>query len=43
MVGSLDVDSLYPSLDVKQCVNVVKKKLLDSDLVFENLVWKEIT
>ena len=42
VVGSLDVDSLYPSLDVDRCVEVVKRKLYESDLVFENLRWKEV-
>ena len=42
MVGSLDVDSLYPSLNVERCAEVVRKKLEGSDLRFENLRWKEI-
>ena len=42
IVGSTDVESLYPSLDVERCVDVVKRKLLESSLVFEHLQWKEI-
>ena len=42
IVGSLDVDSLYPSLDIDRCARVVSEKLFDSDLKFEKLVWKEI-
>ena len=42
VVGSLDVDSLYPSLDIDRCVSVVKKRLIDSGLQFKNLQWKEI-
>ena len=42
IVGSLDVDSLYPSLDIDRCARVVSEKLFRSDLKFEKLVWKEI-
>ena len=42
IVGSLDVDSLYPSLDIDRCARVVSEKLFHSDLKFEKLVWKEI-
>ena len=43
VVGSLDVESLYPSLDIPRCVEVIKRKLEESNLVFENLTWKEIS
>ena len=41
-VGSLDVESLYPSLDISKCARIVGMKLLNSELEFENLNWKEI-
>ena len=42
VVGSLDINSLYPSLDIEVCSIVISKELIDSDLVFENLSWHEI-
>ena len=42
VVGSLDVDSLYPSLDIPKCVDVVKRRLMQSNIQFEKLQWKEI-
>ena len=42
MVGSLDIDSLYPSLDITRCAKVVSKKLYKSDLKFPDLNWMEI-
>ena len=42
VLGSLDVDSLYPSLDVYVCSVVSAKELIESDLVFNNLNWREI-
>ena len=42
MVGSLDVEALYPSLDITRCAKVVGRKLYESDLKFTNLNWKEI-
>ena len=42
VLGSLDVDSLYPSLDIDRCVGVVKKRLMESELVFKNMQWKEV-
>ena len=42
IVGSLDVDALYPSLDIEKCAEVVCTRLFESDIVFEDLVWKEI-
>ena len=41
-VGSLDVESLYPSLNIEKCVGVIKEKLFGCDMDFENLRWKEI-
>jgi hypothetical protein len=42
VVGSLDVDSLYPSLDVERCARVVRQRLEQSNLTFERLQWKEV-
>ena len=42
VVGSLDVDALYPSLDIKRCAEVVSQQLFKSDLVLNGLKWKEI-
>ena len=42
VVGSLDIDSLYPSLDIERCADVVARKLESSDLKFEKLRWKEV-
>ena len=42
MVGSLDVESLYPSLDITRCAKVVSRKLYESDLRFSDLNWMEI-
>ena len=42
VVGSLDVDALYPSLDIERCARVVCDRLFESDLKFEKLDWKEI-
>ena len=38
IVGSLDVNSLYPSLDIDRCARVVSEKLFHSDLKFGKLV-----
>ena len=42
VIGSLDVDALYPFLDIDRCARVVAGKLFDSDLRFEKLNWREI-
>ena len=42
VVGSLDVDALYPSLDIERCAEVVSRKLFESDITFKGLSWKEI-
>ena len=39
---SLDVESLYPSLDIDVCSFVIAQEMNNSDLVFENLAWREI-
>ena len=42
VVMSLDVESLYPSLDIDVCSFVVAQEMNNSDLVLENLAWREI-
>ena len=42
VVGSLDVDALYPSLDIERCAEVVCRKLYESDIVLKDLVQREI-
>ena len=42
VVGSLDVVSLYPSLNIPRCARVVRDALFESNLEFRNLQWKEI-
>ena len=41
-IGSLDVKSLYPSLDIPTCARVVGERLYKSKLEFVGLDWKEI-
>ena len=42
VVGSLDVVSLYPSLDIEVCSIMVARALMDSDLVFKGVNWMEV-
>ena len=42
VIGSLDVDALYPSLDIKKCARVFRDKLFHSTLSFPGLSWKDI-
>ena len=42
IVASLDIDALYPSLDIKECTKSILRKLFESDIVFENLQWIDI-
>lgn len=42
IIGSLDVVSLYPSLDIDVCTVVVALALIESDIQFEKLRWSEI-
>ena len=43
VVGSLDVEALYPSLDVTLCAKVVGNMLYESNIQIDNLTVKEIT
>ena len=42
VVGSLDVVSLYPSLNVERCVREVRVRMDSSDMVVSGLQWKDI-
>ena len=42
IVASLDVDALYPSLDIEKCTKSIVRKMNESEIVFEGLQWKEI-
>ena len=42
IIGSLDVDALYPSLNIDRCARVFRNKLFESKLKFPGLSWKSI-
>ena len=42
VVCSLDVDALYPSLDIQECCRVIEEKLCNSNFIIEGLQWTEI-
>ena len=42
IVGSLDIEALYPSLDIDVCAGITSRVLCDSYLQFQNLQWREI-
>ena len=42
IVGSLDIEALYPSLDVAICAEIAGNELYASAIQFNNLQWKEI-
>ena len=42
VVGSLDIEALYPSLDIEKCASVVGEKLYRSVILFKDLQWEEI-
>ena len=37
IVGSLDIEALYPSLNIEVCARITSEALLSSTLVFGNL------
>ena len=41
IIGSLDVNALYPSLDIKTCAKVFRDKLFESKMSFPGLSWKD--
>ena len=42
IVSSLDVNALYPSLDITECTRVIEEKLLQANFTIKNLRWTEI-
>ena len=38
VVGSLDIKSLYPSLDIEHSVGVIKQQMIESEVVFDTNV-----
>ena len=42
IICSLDVEALYPSLDMKECARVIEEQLNQSDFKIEGLKWTEI-
>ena len=42
IIGSLDIDALYPSLNIDVCARVFRDKLFHSTLVFPGLSWKDV-
>ena len=43
IVCSLDVEALYPSLDIKECARVIEERMLQSNFEVEGLRWTEIS
>ena len=41
-IGSLDIEALYPSLDIPKCAEVVSQELYKSDIEIKNINWKEV-
>ena len=42
IVCRLDVDALYPSLDIEECTRVIEERLLKADFEIKGLQWTEI-
>ena len=42
VVCSLDVEALYPSLDIAECTRVIEEKLLEAEFEIKGLQWPEI-
>ena len=43
IVCSLDVDALYPSLEIDECAKVIEQQLLGAEFEVKGLKWTEIT
>ena len=41
-IVSLDIDALYPSLNIDRCTDETVRRLKESEIEFNNLDWKEI-
>ena len=42
IIGSLDIEALYPSLDIDVCAAITNMILFNSGIQFKDLQWKEI-
>ena len=42
VAGSLDIEALFPNLDIDVCAGITNMVLYNSNIVFRNLKWKEI-
>ena len=42
MIGNLDVEALFPLLDIEKCASVVGDKLYESRITFGNLQCEKI-
>ena len=42
IVCSLDVEALYPSLDIEECARVIEEQLFQADFEVDGLRWTEI-
>ena len=42
IIGSLDIEALYPSLDIDVCAGIANMVLYNSGIKFNDLKWKEI-
>ena len=40
-IGSLDIEALYPSLDIPKCAEIVTQMLYESEIQIKNIKWKE--
>ena len=41
-VGSLDIEALYPSLDIPKCADVITKMMYESEIQILNIKWKDV-
>ena len=41
-VGSLDIEALYPSLDISKCAEIITKELYEGEITIKNIEWKEV-
>ena len=41
-VVSLDIEALYPSLDIPKCAEIISKELYESGISIKNIRWKEV-
>ena len=40
--GGLDIEALYPSLDIHKCVDKITRELYDNEIKIKNVKWKEV-